>query len=334
MMNLIGSIGKIFLSEDQNPQPKEDIQQESKIPRKKESKNSHCITLRGHISHISKPPKDFGFIKAKTPIRFDLKSVDVRPAAYKLTAGTVVYVDLHIDSQGGLYTEHIVALEEERLKERTYSEGVVQFVNSSDGFGKIMADVTIYYKTSMIPNAKIGDEAEVQAKIGSQGGLFTVSLPPPRTKKTAGKIKGIESGIISIRLLKGGEDSAPQSFSVDECKYEKPVVGDVVMVEYLEQEPSRILQVQKIPTQNGKIKQVTPEFGYIKLKKEAKEVYFARRFCSLLKPVKGDTVTVSYIDIEGTPTAVLVCRAKKKKPPTSCFWSSQSYRRENREGAE
>eukprot|EP00466_Bigelowiella_natans_P014226 jgi/Bigna1/90912/estExt_fgenesh1_pg.C_820080 len=144
---------------------------------------AHCIETKGHIFQISKPPKDFGFIKAKIPIRFDLKSVDVRPAKFELTAGMIVYIDFNMDSHGKLYTEHIVALKQERLQGITYSEGVVKFVKSRSGFGQIMADVTIYYKMRMIPGAKLHDEVYTQAKIVSQGRLSAISVSRPSSRR-------------------------------------------------------------------------------------------------------------------------------------------------------
>jgi len=204
--------GTSLSNEDQNSQPKQDIQQESKTPKKEESryhnyyqkkkkteykacevrrdpKDTHCIKTKGHIFQMSKPPKDFGFIKAKIPISFDLKSVDVRPAKFKLTAGMIVFVEFNLDSHGKLYTEHIVALRQERLQGKSYSEGVVKFINSRRGFGQIMADVTIYYKMGMIPDAKLHDEVYTHAKIVSQGRLSAISVSRPsshRARRSSG----------------------------------------------------------------------------------------------------------------------------------------------------
>mmetsp|Transcript_2404 Transcript_2404/g.3812 ORF Transcript_2404/g.3812 Transcript_2404/m.3812 type:complete len:592 (-) Transcript_2404:196-1971(-) len=324
--------GKMFSSEDQNPQPKEDTQQESKIPKKEESTEirhpnhsrdsksaapaglpTHCIKMRGHISQISKPPKDFGFIISKTQIGFDPKSVDVRPATCKLTANMPVYFDFKIDSQGKLCTEHIVVLKQELLQERSYSEGVVKFVNSSRGM--IMADVTIYYKLRMIPNAKINDEVEVQAKVVAQGRLSAVSVrTPPRTKKTPGIIRRMQNGNVLIRLLKS-EDDRLQSCSRDKCKYQNPANGDVVMVVHLfSQESSRIIKVQKIPTKIGRIISVGRKFGYIAVKTEARDVYFDRGCCKIPKPAEGDDVRVSFITSKGKLTAVLVRRSRSRTP--------------------
>jgi len=198
--------GTSLSNEDQNSQPKQDIQQESKTPKKEESryhnyyqkkkkteykacevrrdpKDTHCIKTKGHIFQMSKPPKDFGFIKAKIPISFDLKSVDVRPAKFKLTAGMIVFVEFNLDSHGKLYTEHIVALRQERLQGKSYSEGVVKFINSRRGFGQIMADVTIYYKMGMIPDAKLHDEVYTHAKIVSQGRLSAISVSRPSSRR-------------------------------------------------------------------------------------------------------------------------------------------------------
>eukprot|EP00466_Bigelowiella_natans_P005617 jgi/Bigna1/89262/estExt_fgenesh1_pg.C_460059 len=228
-----------------------------------------CINTKGRIVRISEP-KGYGFIAAKMPVGFNLKSADVRPAKFKqkLTTGMVVYVDFNIDSYGKLFTEHIVALKEERLQGKTYSEGVVEFVNSR-GCGKIMADVNIYYKMAMIPDAKLYDQVNMQAKIVAQGKLSAVSVStnvsPTKTrhssvsprrvnsarsspnrsperhaknktfhKTTVGRIKNVQNGEVTLILFKdeGVKDRDLTNCSINKCDYANPAIGDIVNVEY------------------------------------------------------------------------------------------------------
>mmetsp|Transcript_23283 Transcript_23283/g.39178 ORF Transcript_23283/g.39178 Transcript_23283/m.39178 type:complete len:632 (-) Transcript_23283:195-2090(-) len=303
-----------------------------------------CINTKGRIVRISEP-KGYGFIAAKMPVGFNLKSADVRPAKFKqkLTTGMVVYVDFNIDSYGKLFTEHIVALKEERLQGKTYSEGVVEFVNSR-GCGKIMADVNIYYKMAMIPDAKLYDQVNIQAKIVAQGKLSAVSVStnvsptktrhssvsprrvnsarsspnrsPERYEKeknshetTAGRINKVQDGVVTISLFKE-EGVSNKEFSMDKCEYANPDVGDIVNVEYERDEKgscSRILRVQKILTKIGTVKNVGPVSGFIIVKTEQEDVYFERNCCQIAQPVEGDTVQVSYIHSCGKLKALHIC---------------------------
>eukprot|EP00466_Bigelowiella_natans_P021104 jgi/Bigna1/91026/estExt_fgenesh1_pg.C_860029 len=318
---------------------------------------SHCINTKGRISRISEPPKDFGFIVAEIPVGFDLRSVDLRPAKSRLTAGMVVHIDFNIDSHGKLYTEHIVALKEERLQGKSYSEGVIDSINPH-GYGTIMADVAIYYKIHMIPDAKLLDVVSLQAKIVSQGRLSAVSVSrtscqrrrtsvsprktrhssiSPRSAKNSrsspnrsparcagndalqvvvGRIKKVQSGVIAVVLFKGDgvSDKELACCSTDKCDYENPVVGDFVRVEYgrAQKEFCRIQRMQKILTKIGKVKSVGPDYGFITVKAEEKDVYFERNCCQIMHPVKGETVQVSYIHSRGLVKALHICNVQRQ----------------------